>query len=62
MRLVQRLDRMRLVRVLFSSLGAIGHVHPLVPLARALKACRMADEITSMPSPDEVARVLETLV
>lgn len=43
------------VRVLFSSLGAIGHVHPLVPLARALIA--RGNEVRWATGPESCGRL-----
>jgi UDP:flavonoid glycosyltransferase YjiC (YdhE family) len=43
------------VRVLFSSLGAIGHVHPLVPLAQALRA--RGHEVRWATGPESRARL-----
>jgi len=43
------------VRVLFSSLGAIGHVHPLVPLACALQA--RGEDVRWATGPESCARV-----
>jgi len=43
------------VRVLFSSLGAIGHVHPLVPLACAVQA--RGNDVRWATGPESCARV-----
>jgi len=46
---------MRCVRVLFSSMGLVGHINPLVPLARALVA--RGHELRWATGPDGCARV-----
>lgn len=46
---------MRRMRVLFSSMGLVGHINPLVPLARALVA--RGHELQWATAPDGCARV-----
>lgn len=51
------------MRILPTSNPGFGHVHPMVPLARALAGERRAalGRLGGMPGPDDVAAVLADL-